>query len=142
VANSMYFREDLRGGTGKIPAPSWEVNHTSSCQDVTGTLWKTLAPFSIQNGPPVVATQSQINAVHSHPSYSLQIQFNIILPPSKLSLAFMFTYWNFVCISDRYMCATCLTHLMPFHLITVIFGNNSVASHYVIFSRILTVPPS
>jgi hypothetical protein len=22
VANSMYFREDLRGGTGKIPAPS------------------------------------------------------------------------------------------------------------------------
>jgi hypothetical protein len=50
--------------------------------------------------------------------------FNIILPstrkPSKLSLPFRFTEWNFVCISHLFHACHVFIHFIPLDLITVI----------------------
>jgi hypothetical protein len=133
VAYSMYYGEDLRGWTEKTRGSSWEVNGTSTCQDITGILWKTQAYFSIQNGPPLVATQSHMNVTHSHPipyRSSLILSSNLLSCLSLLCLLMEISYAFLVAPK----CATCLTHLIPFHLITVIiFGNNFEARHYVIF---------
>jgi hypothetical protein len=102
---------------------SWEAYSSSDSQDIPRILWSPKVLYSLHNGPQQVTVLCQINLVHTLKHYSLQIHFNIILPPmprfSPWSLSFRLPNRNFVRIYLP-MLTTWPAHRDLFDLITLI----------------------
>jgi hypothetical protein len=73
--------------------------------------------------PPPVTILSQMNAIHSCPSYFLSTYFNIIIPStsrsSSCSISFRFPHQPLYAPFLSHIRATCLAHLISLDLITL-----------------------
>jgi hypothetical protein len=79
-------------------SPSQEAASYAATQECPNILWQLNIHYLLQEGPKLVLNLSQINPVHTTPSYFSNIHLNIILPsgifasgfPTKLRYAFLY----------------------------------------------------
>jgi hypothetical protein len=66
-------------------SPSWEAASCAATQEFTNILWHPEVHCRVHKSPSLVSVLSQINPVHTTPSYLSKIHLNIILPPTSRS---------------------------------------------------------
>jgi hypothetical protein len=64
---------------------SREAASRRAAQEFPNTLWNPMVYSSVHKNPVLVPILSQINPVHTTPSYSSMIRFIIIFPPVSKS---------------------------------------------------------
>jgi hypothetical protein len=78
--------------------PCWEAG-----QEILQILWNSKVHYRDHRSPLCVPVRSQMNLVHAHPSYCLNIYFNTLLTSmhssSKWLLSLKFSYWKAACSS-------------------------------------------
>jgi hypothetical protein len=77
-------------------SPSWEAASCTPIQELPSILWNPKIHYRVHKSPPLVPTLSQINPVHTAPSYLSKIYFNIIHPPTW-SLSFWLSHQYPIC---------------------------------------------
>jgi hypothetical protein len=62
-------------------SPSWEAANCAATQELPSILWNLKIHYCTHKSPPLVPFLSQIDPVHTIPSYLSKIHFNIVHPP-------------------------------------------------------------
>jgi hypothetical protein len=66
-------------------SPSSEAANCAATQAFPNILWNLRVRYRVHKSPPLVPIPSEINPVHTTPSYLSKIQFNIIHTPTSWS---------------------------------------------------------
>jgi hypothetical protein len=114
---SPFFKAEHSNSTYKCAltnsmelSPSREAASCADTQELSNILWNPKVYYRVHTDPLLVPILSQINPVHTTPSYLSKIHSNIILPPtsrsSYWSLSFWLSHQNPICIPLLPMCAT------------------------------------
>jgi hypothetical protein len=104
-------------------SPSWEAANCATTQEFPSYLWNPKVHYCVQRSPPLVPILSQINPVHTTPSYLrsiliLSTYLRLGLP--RGSLSFWLSHQYPICIPLRPIRATCPAHLILLDLIILI----------------------
>jgi hypothetical protein len=127
-------------------SPSWEAAHCAATQEYPSILWNPRFHYRLHKSPPLVSILSQMNLIHTIPSYRSKIHFNIAhhlrlgLPsglffsgfPTNILYAFLFSP----------ICATYPVHLILLDWsfwLYLIKSTSYEVPHYVIFSNLPSV---
>jgi hypothetical protein len=60
-------------------SPSWEAANCAATRELPSILWNPEAHYRVHKSPPLVPILSQIDPIHSIPSYLSKIHFNIVI---------------------------------------------------------------
>jgi hypothetical protein len=66
-------------------SPSWEAASCAAARELPSILWNQKIYYHVHKSHPLVPILSQINPVHTTPSYLFKIHLNIIHPPTPWS---------------------------------------------------------
>jgi hypothetical protein len=66
-------------------SPSKEAANRAATQELLSVLWNPKVHYSVHKSPSVVPILSQIDPIHTIPSYLSKIIFNIVHPPTSWS---------------------------------------------------------
>jgi hypothetical protein len=69
-------------------SPSWETTNCVATQELPSNLWNSKVQYRVHKSPALVPILSQINPVHTTPSYLSMNHFNIIHSPTPWSSSF------------------------------------------------------
>jgi hypothetical protein len=78
-------------------SPSWEGTSHAATQKLPNILWVPKVYYRVHKNPALVPILSQINWVHTTPSYLSKISLNIIFPPVSRS-SLWFIHQNVICV--------------------------------------------
>jgi hypothetical protein len=67
------------------PSPTWEAASSAVTQELPNIFLYLKIHYLVQKSTPLVPTLSQINPIHTTPSYLSKIHFNIVHPPTSWS---------------------------------------------------------
>jgi hypothetical protein len=65
-------------------SPSCEATNCAVTQELPSILWNPQFHYRVHKSPPLVSILSQIEPVHTIPSYLSKIYFNIVRPPTGM----------------------------------------------------------
>lgn len=91
----------------KARSPYREADSRSATQEIISLLWDPTVHYSVQKRPPPGHILSQMNTINTLQSYSPNIHFNTILPPTPRSCG-----WAVHCLQLPYTNQK-LSHLKP-----------------------------
>jgi hypothetical protein len=66
------------------PSPSWEAANCAATRELPSILWNPEIHHRIHISPPSVPILSQIDPIHTIPSYLSKIHFNIVHPSTTI----------------------------------------------------------
>jgi hypothetical protein len=66
-------------------SPFWEASNCAATQELPSILWNLKVHYRVHMGPSLVPILSQIDSVHTIPSYLSKIHFNTVQPPTSWS---------------------------------------------------------
>jgi hypothetical protein len=67
-------------------SPSWVEANSAATQEFPTILWNPKVHYRVHKSPPLAPMLSQINSIHTIPSYPSKIHFNIVHPPTPFYL--------------------------------------------------------
>jgi hypothetical protein len=127
-------------------SPSWEAVNCAATQEYPKILWNPNVHYRVHKIPPPVAILSQVNPVHTTPSYLK----SILILPSNLRLDLDFLVVSFLLVFPQKknlhafllspIRATCLVNLILLELSILIYLAKSTsyeAPNYVVSSSLL-----
>jgi hypothetical protein len=104
-------------------SPSWEAASRSAIQEFSNNLWSMKVHYGVTSLVPIL---SQINPIHTIPSYFFKIHFNIIHSPS-LNLRSRFRTSSFPSYSCMHCSLLCMLNALSItSFLTWLFWNNKM----------------
>jgi hypothetical protein len=74
-------------------SPSWEAANCAATRELPSILWNPEVHHRIHISPPTVPILSQIDPIHTIPSYLSKIHFNIVHPSTSWSSQWSLSFW-------------------------------------------------